>query len=224
MWRVISCLILSLIIIAGCSKEENKEPRESESAKVKEETGSTAKTGIKDLDNFVDNMKDVQKAMEEGKKFEVVDFRELKALLPEVLGDLKRADARGEKTGAMGFTVSKAEADYNSEDYSKSINIEISDTSGATGFAGIASWGWAMTDIDREDDTGYEKTINYKGNKALERYNNQDRSGSIEIMIARRFMMSVNGNGVSMDEIKNAADKIDIGKLEAMKEANPVNK
>ena len=40
----------------------------------------------------------------------VVDFRELKALLPESLPGLKRAEAAGEKRSVMGMTVATAEA------------------------------------------------------------------------------------------------------------------
>jgi len=215
MRKIISILLLSVIFILVSCGKGGDQPNEKQK--------SEEKTGIKSLDDFVDNVKEVQKGFEEGKKYEVVDFRDLKALLPEAVGDLTRANAEGEKTGAMGFTVSKAEADYNNEDYSKRIDIEITDISGATGFAGIAAWGWAMADIDKETETGYEKTIKYKGHKAYEKYDSQGAYGSIEVLVSGRFMVSVNGNGVSMGEIKSAIDQIDIGKLESMKEANPIS-
>ena len=37
-------------------------------------------------------------------------------------------------------------------------------------------------------------------------------------------MVSVRGNNVPMTTIKSAIDEIDIGKLEAMKDANPISK
>ena len=215
MGKVISILLLSLIFfLFGCGKGSDQPD---------EKQNSEEKTGIEDLDDFVDNMKEAQKNMEEGKKYEVVDFRELKALLPESLGGLKRTNAEGEKSGAMGFTISKAEADYNNEDYSQSVDIEITDLSGATGIAGMAAWGWAMVDIDKETENGYEKTTKYKGHKAFEKYNNQDQYGSIEVLISGRFMLSVNGNNVPMAVIESAADQIDISKLESMKDVNPIS-
>ena len=170
-----------------------------------------------DLDGTICEIK------KEGQKYEVVDFRELKVLLPESIGDLKRTNAKGEKSGAMGFTISKAEADYNNEEHSQSIDIEITDLAGASGFAGVAAWGWAMADIDKETETGYEKTIKYKGHKAYEKYDNEYQNGSIEVLVSGRFMVSVNGNSVPMEIIKNAIDEIDIGKLEAMKDASPIS-
>ena len=216
MTKIISTLLLSAIfILFGCGKGSNNQPNE--------EQKSDEKTGIKSMDDFVDNMKEVQKSMKEGQKYEVVDFRELKALLPESIGDLKRTNAKGEKSGAMGFTISKAEADYNNEEHSQSIDIEITDLAGASGFAGVAAWGWAMADIDKETETGYEKTIKYKGHKAYEKYDNEYQNGSIEVLVSGRFMVSVNGNSVPMEIIKNAIDEIDIGKLEAMKDASPIS-
>jgi len=80
-----------------------------------------------------------------------------------------------------------------------------------------------MADIDKETESGYEKTVKYKGHKAFEKYNHQDQYGSIEVLVSGRFMVSVNGNNVPMEVIKSAIDQIDIGRLEAMKEANPIS-
>ena len=209
-------LLIVIFVLFSCGKGGDDQPNENKK--------SDEKTGIKDLDDYVENMKEAQKNMEEGQKYEVVDFRELKALLPESIGDLKRINAEGEKSGAMGFTISKAEADYNNEDYSQSMDIEITDLAGASGYAGLAAWGWAMVDIDKETETGYEKTTKYKGHKAFEKYDNQYQNGSIEILVSGRFMVSVHGNTVPMTTIKSAIDEIDIGKLEALKDANPISK
>ena len=216
MTKIISTLLLSAIfILFGCGKGGNNQPNE--------EQKSDEKTGIKSMDDFVDNMKEVQKSMKEGQKYEVVDFRELKALLPESFGDLKRTNAKGEKSGAMGFTISKAEADYNNEEHSQSIDIEITDLAGASGFAGLAAWGWAMADIDKETETDYEKTIKYKGHKAYEKYDNEYQNGSIEVLVSGRFMVSVSGNNVPMEMIKSSMDEIDFAQLESMKSANPIS-
>jgi hypothetical protein len=215
---IISIFIFStLILFWGCGKSGDNKPDE------KQNTESEEKTGIKDLDEFVDNMKEMKKNMEEGKKYEVVDFRELKALLPEAIGDLKRKNAQGEKNSGMGFTISQAEADYSSEDGSQSVDIEISDMGGASGLAGMAAWGWTMAEVDKETETGYEKTITYKGHKAFEKYDNQYQNGSIEVLVSGRFMVSVRGNGVPMEAIKGAIDQIDIGKLEGMKDVGAIS-
>jgi hypothetical protein len=216
--KIISIFILSIMMILwGCGKSGNNQPNENQKSESEE------KTGIKSLDDFADKMKEVQKSMEEGKKHEVVDFRELKALLPESIGDLKRESAQGEKNGTMGFTISHAEANYSNEEGSQNIDIEITDLTGASGLAGLAAWGWTMAEIDKETETGYEKTTKYKGHKAYEKYDNQYQDGSFEVLVSGRYMVSVEGNGVPMEIVKNAMDEIDIGKLEAMKDAGAIS-
>ena len=217
MTKINSILFVTiLLVLSGCGKGGDDQPNDNQN--------SDEKTGIKSVDDFVDNMKEVQKNMEEGQKYEVVDFRDLKALLPESLGELKRVNAEGEKSSAMGFTISKAEAYYNNEDYSQSMDIEITDLAGATGYAGLAAWGWAMVDIDKETESGYEKTTKYRGHKAYEKYDNEYQNGSIEVLVSGRFMVSVSGNDVPMEMIKSSIDEIDISALESIKDANPISK
>lgn len=213
LFRALSIILILFFI--SCGKSGNDQPANNDEGENK--------TGIKSVDKFVENMKEVQKSMEEGQKYEVVDFRELKELLPESIGNLNRTNAEGEKSGAMGFTVSRAQGNYNNEDYSESIDIEIVDLAGASGFAGLAAWGWAMADIDKETETGYEKTTTYKGHKAYEKYNTQDMYGSFEVLVSGRYMVSVNGSSMQMDDIKAALDEMDISKLESMSKANPVS-
>jgi len=148
---------------------------------------------------------------------ETVNFRELKALLPEELAGLKRTSASGEKTNAFGINVSKSEGEYKTEDNSSRIRITITDMGSMSGWAGLAAFGWTMTEIDKETEDGYERTIEYKGYKGFEKYNTERNDGKKEVMVAKRFMVSVEGYNVPMEAINDAMDEIDIDELEEMK-------
>lgn len=216
--KIISiCILFIIITIWGCGKSSEDQPNDKQNSESEEQTGG------EDLDDYVENMKEMKQNMEEGKKYEVVDFRELKAFLPESIGDLKRSNAQGEKNSAMGFTISRAEADYSTEDGSQRIDIEITDMTGASGLAGFAAWGWTIAEIDKETETGYEKITTYKGHKAFEKYDSEYQSGSIEMLVASRFMVSVRGNNVPMETVKSAVDEIDVGKLAGMKDAGAIS-
>ncbi|MFN3872646.1 MAG: hypothetical protein ACK4R9_06565 [Ignavibacterium sp.] len=202
--------LLSFLLINGCG--ENKQSPENQ-------TGNTQSGENKgDLENFAENMKNLSESFNEGKKVNPVDFRELKALLPEQIGNLKRKNASGEKSSAMGINISKAEADYDDEKSNKSIDVEITDLGSVSGLTGFAAYGWYLADIDKETENGYERTFMYKGNKGYERYNNDSQNGEISVLVAKRFVAEIRGNNVSMDELKAALDMIDIGKLESMKD------
>ena len=220
MFRLFISIILtiSVLLISGCGKK-TENPQDQE---VEKSTDDDQKTGFKKLDDFVDNMKKMSEEMKEGKKVEVVDFRNLKVLLPENIGDLKRTNSSGEKTNAFGINVSKAEGKYSDEpaegEQPKRIEIEITDLGNVKGWAGLAMWAWTMSDIDKETDNGYEKTFKSGDNKGFESYNYQNKSGKIEMFVAKRFMVKVEGYNVEMQSIKNAFDEIGISKLEDMRD------
>ncbi|MBK7631575.1 MAG: transposase [Ignavibacteriales bacterium] len=204
--------LLVLVLLAfsfsflGCGEKKSDSPLDE---------SSNNKT---DLENYADKMKEVSEGFTEGKKVDPVDFRELKALLPESIGNLKRSNLEGEKVAAMGMNISNANADYNDDESNVSIDLKITDLGSVSGLSGLAAYGWYMVDIDKENDNGYEKTITYKGNKGYEKYNNENKDGEISILVAKRFVIEANGNNVSMDQMKAAVDMIDIGKLESWKD------
>lgn len=202
--------LFSFLLILGCG--ENKQNPENQTGK----TESDDKKG--ELENFADNMKNLSESFNEGKKVNPVDFRELRALLPEKIANLKRTNASGEKSSAMGINISKAEADYNDEQGNKSINIEITDLGSVSGLTAFAAYGWYLADIDKETENGYEKTFMYKNNKGYEKYDNSSKYGEISVLVAKRFIVEINGNDVSMSELKAALNMIDIIKLENMKD------
>jgi hypothetical protein len=156
-------------------------------------------------------------AMLAGKATDAVDFRELKALLPDEAGGMPRTSLDGEKSGAMGFTVSSADARYEVQGSNSSVKISIADMGAMSGAAAMAMFAWATLDVDKEGDGGYEKTTTLKGYRGYEKFDKQTGSGEIQVMVAGRFVVSVEGNEVPMDALKAAFDKVDVGKLEGMK-------
>lgn len=85
---------------------------------------------------------------------------------------------------------------------------------------GVALMGmaaWSMASIDKETETGYEKTTEYKGHKAFEKYNTQSKNGEISVIVANRYIVQVEGRDVDMDKIKSVLDDIDLDKLADIK-------
>ena len=151
-----------------------------------------------------------------GKTVEPVDFRQLKELLPESVDGMQRAEVSGEKSTALGMTISKAEARYIGEDR-RVIDVTISDIGTVGGLASLALYAWTNNEIDKESPTGYEKTTMFQGNKAYEKYNKRDHSGEMGVLIDKRFVVEAKGGGVSMEDLKGMLTKLDLGKLASMK-------
>jgi hypothetical protein len=210
--------LTALILAWSCDKPS----KDDSTDKPKTEEKETKKTGIKGIDDFVEKMEDLNKEMEEGKEYKVVDFRLLKDMLPEQVGPLNRTSATGEKNSGMGFTISETRGKYASEDGNQRLEIEIKDMGSMKGWAGLAAWGWTMAEVDKETDTGYERTIEYKGHKGFEEFDSETQDGKIEVFVAKRYMVSVHGWDVPMELIKEGLDEVDVGGLEDMRDAGLV--
>ena len=97
------------------------------------------------------------------------------------------------------------------------MKLEIFDTGGVAGIATMALAAWTMADIDKETETGYEKTTTLEGYKAFEKYDNQNKSGELNVLVADRYVVNVNGNHVSMDQLKGILGDLDLDKLADLK-------
>jgi hypothetical protein len=213
-------LILSLAALTtACKSPEQKAAEETAKnlEQANKQMAEAAKNGGANLGDAMAAMgAAVGGAANAGKKVETVDFKELKALLPESLPGMKRTDATGEKTAAMGMQLSNAEGRY-SADNGASMTIKITDIGSMTGLAGMTAYAWARVDVDREGDNGYEKTSTISGYKSHEKYDKSSKSGELSVLVGDRFVVEVDGNDVDMDAIKSALGKVDLGKLNSMK-------
>jgi hypothetical protein len=151
-----------------------------------------------------------------GSQVEPVDFRELKALLPESVAGLKRVNAEGSRTNVMGIGSSKAVARYEDGKGAR-IEIEILDIGTFTGVASLA-FAWVHVEIDKEGDDGYERTATLGGRKAYERYSKSGRTGELDVIVAARFVVAVRGSGIDMKAFRQAVERLDLKKLEALKD------
>ena len=153
---------------------------------------------------------------------EAVDFRKLKDLLPEKVDGLERTSFEGERTGALGMQLSNAQARY--EDGDERIEIRITDLGTLTGIARIGYTAWLQTEIDRESDRGFERTHKFRsGGKeypSFEKFEGTGDEGNCEIQVwvAERFIVSVQGRNVEMGQCEDARDEISFRQLDRMKD------
>ncbi|TLV00520.1 hypothetical protein [Dyadobacter luticola] len=204
---IFACLLSSVLLFSSCgNKEKEQEEAEQEEEKAKEDDSPADA-----LQAFADKAK----AIGDRETVDPVDFRKLKELLPEKLSGLDRTEATGEKSGAMGFTVSTAQAKYKSGE--ESIDVEIVDTGGIAGVSTMALAAWSMAEIDKETTSGYEKTTKIEGYKAFEKYNNDSKSGEVNVLVGDRYLVNVEGNNITVDQMKDILKEIDLAKLKDLK-------
>ncbi len=213
--RIYATLTVAIAaLMAGCGDEPKDAAAELEKARDKME--QTLSDGGRDIEAAADEIRDaVDQILNEDVK--PSDQKQLKALLPEDVGDLKRVAVSAEKRGAVGLTVSMANAEYESEDGSGRMAMSITDIGRMGSFASLGLT-VADVEIDREDRNGFERTTTYKGYRAVEKMSKLGDSSLAEmtVFVEDRVVLQIDAENVEFDTVRQAADAIDLEALAAM--------
>lgn len=233
---------LTAVLTAGCGKSPEEkaadalEKAASDMAKAGEEMakageaaataagqaaqGATANAGeqaARGMEDFAKAMQGMAAAMGGGKVSEPISFRELQAAFPAVSG-WTMEKPRGERmTSPVAF--SQTEARYRNGD--QSIEVKIVDS--AFNQILVAPWAMFLTaGYEKETDEGYEKSTTVAGHPGFEKWNTERKDGEVNIVVAKRFLVSVEGDGLSdVKQLHDFAGKIDFAKLAALGAAAP---
>ena len=149
-----------------------------------------------------------------GKRVDPVSIDQLKPLVPEQFAGLARQSSNAERNGIAGIMVAKAEASYG-DGAGHSATLEITDSGGATGLLGLASW--AALQGERENDQMSERTGRVGDRIVHQRISKTGGSHEYNVIIGDRFIVSAEGNGIEFDVLRDAVSNLDLQKLEAMK-------
>lgn len=188
-------------MLISCSKTE----------KTEEKNGgfSDALNNVQNLNKLSNSMDDITKRAEDLKKMTPLNNEDLKTLLPEQLGGLKRTELSVGDNAMVN--MSSAESSYKNEDSSKKINLQIMDGAGETGSA-IVSMLMMGLNMNREKitETGFEKSTEIKGMKALVSENKSGDFTNSEIqMIAKdRYLITLRGDGLTYEELEKVAGEL----------------
>ncbi len=139
--------------------------------------------------------------------------QDLKALLPESLGELRRDSIEAEGNQAMGMAASSAKASYAAD--SQRVKLSITDIGGMAGMAALA--GWASSTLDRETPDRVEKVYKQGQRTVRERYRKDGSQGEYTVILANGVVVEADGRRVEMPTLKNIVEGLDLAKLEAMK-------
>jgi hypothetical protein len=202
-------------LAAGCGKEEPAKGADAGSkvGEAAQKMGSALLAG--DMGQAGEAMKQMGGALAGSVQVEPVDFRTLKELLPANLAGLKRVSAEGSRTKVMGIAASTAEAVY-TDGKGGRMKVAITDAGTLTGIAAVAV-AWINVEIDKEGDSGYERTTTIEGRKAYERYEKATRTGKLDVVAAGRFLVAAEATGLDMKAFREAIGRIDLAKLDALK-------
>lgn len=138
---------------------------------------------------------------------------ELKALLPERLGDLKRESIESQSGQAIGIGSSSARAEYVSGQ--RRLELSITDLGGAAGIAALA--GWANITTDRETSEKIEKTYK-QGQRTIKEEAWKDGSrGELSVLLGNGVMVAAEGRQIDLATVRSIVEGLGLDRLESIK-------
>lgn len=136
----------------------------------------------------------------------------LQALLPASVSGYARGDTSNASTGAAGMSVSQAEGDYTKGE--QRMTLQVTDMGGAAGLAAMA--GAFGIESNKTTATGYEKVSTKGGRMTTENWDSSSKTGAYSVMVGSRFMVTAEGQGASMDDLKGAVTAVNFAALEKL--------
>jgi hypothetical protein len=223
-WKlvVVAGFVASLTALAGCGEKKHEGAKgdagsKSESAKDDDSSSLTPE------EQMAKQAEETRKALKDaagGKEIKAVDTKELKALLPETIAGAKRTGVESQKMNQGGMEYSTTNANYDPPQEEggdgkpkPSYRVQIMDLGNLSGGMAMGFAMWATMEVEKETETGYEKSVKVNGYPALEKYDRESKSGELQVFVAKRFILEVSGNDATIEQIRAAVDAIDTGKL-----------
>lgn len=217
-----AALALSLAA-AGCGSSEQKRAEEAAraaeatAAKTTEQAAKTAEQGAKQAAQGLEAMAKGLEAMAGGagggKAVEPVSFRDLQTFFPDLDGWEKEKPTGERMTSPFAF--SQAEVRYNKGD--AQIEMKIVDS----GFNQLLFTPFAMmmqAGYEKETQSGYEKSTTVAGMPGWEKWNTEGKDGSVNALVGKRFLVSIEGSNVpDVKALHAIAAKLDLTRLAALK-------
>lgn len=135
---------------------------------------------------------------------------DLEAMVPETLLGLARTSLSANQTGAMGFTMSTATAEFKNEDSSRRISLSITDGMGGNlpGMSLVNS----MT-VDQKEGTRITKTTSIDGQKAILTWDSETKDGDLTVIFPQS-LLKLEGNDLdAAKDLGDAYGELSLGKL-----------
>ena len=141
--------------------------------------------------------------------------QELKALLPDSIGAMKRESFEVQGGQALGMAGSSAKASYAAGE--QHVRLSITDLGGMGGLAAMA--GWANMTMDKETDGKVEKVYKQGNRTVREEYRKDGSHGEVTLILENGVLIEAEGDKVDIAALKKIVEGVGLDKIEALKRA-----
>ncbi|WP_062057795.1 hypothetical protein [Aquimarina longa] len=198
-------LLLLILTLISCGKDKNN----------KEEFGVFDITeDVSDLNTIANEAEKIERESKKLKESTPITTEELKTFIPKKLIGYSRKEFSIGNEFMPDMTI--ADAKYVSQD-NIVLSFSIIDGAGETGsvMVTLARLGF-IKGFEEQNNHGYRKSITINGYKAIEeiKINNDIESSILELLISNRFIITLEGQKISLKQLKNAINELNLKILE----------
>lgn len=205
-------IALALVAAAGCGRLAEQKKAAEDAQKAAQSIAQGAEQMAKSFEAMAKGAADAAAGGEAG-PVEPVSFRDLQAVFPDLAGWEKGKPTGERMTQPVPF--SQATCTYHKGD--ATIEAKLVDS----GFNQLLLAPYAMflaAGYEKETENGYEKSTKVASYPGWERWNSESKDGELNAVVNRRFLLTLEGNGLSDTKVLHElAQKADLGKLAGLK-------
>jgi hypothetical protein len=204
--------LAACVAVAACGKSV-EEKKAEEVKKGAEEVQKSADQMAKGLADMAKGLQGLSGADPNQKPVDPVSFRDLQTAFGDLSG-WEKGKATGERmTAPVNFSIAKIS--YTKGD--ARIEEEISDSA----FNQMLMIPFSMfltAGYEKETEDGYEKSIKVGEYPGWEKFNKGSKSGELNAIVNKRFIVQVNGHAIADPKVlHDAMASIDLKKLASLK-------
>jgi hypothetical protein len=154
----------------------------------------------------------VCRAQDAPSSIEVVDYNKLLPLFPEAPAGWTADKPEGSTDDTAGFTLTTAHRDYKKgeADNAPITSISILDSAANPDYVASTTAAWKENSSTPE---GYAKPVTIDGNPGFETYENDKKHGTLWVMVAKRYFVQIETQGLEAKELQEWVKRIDLKKL-----------
>jgi len=196
MKRVFIFLLSISVLITACKGRKDK-------VVIEDDKGN--KVVVASANELAKKAEESASKVEELKKLTPLTLDQVKALVPNELLGMPRSSFSA--NSSMGYAM--AEGKYKG-DGDKELDVQIVDCAGEMGAGWYTLSYYGLWNFQQEDDNGYQKTIDFNGGKAIEKYSKSNDRYELTSFANDRFFVHVEGEKVPLDDIKKVAKDLNL--------------
>lgn len=210
--KIILTALLGVGILYSCGNSNKQEEAVDDKGALEQASESVG--ALKNLNKLEEYGKELESQMNTLKALTPVSNDVLKSVLPETFHGLKRTSLKVGEMSALNFASAKAE--YKNEDGSRRINVDVMDGAGE-GASSIVALVFMGLNADKEEitETGFEKTMDIDGMRVAVKEDTDEgiKDAEIKWVYNKRFVVELEGDGYSLDELIEVFKKMDLSAL-----------